>query len=54
LTITVRSAKVQDARTDCPHDDAEREKADTKDGVIDRGFFSSLVAPFPVSIKDDN
>lgn len=52
LPIAVVSATVQDCSTDSPHDDAESEEEDCKDGVIDGGFLGAFVTSSPVGVED--
>lgn len=52
FTVAVPPAFIQYRCANCPHDNAEDEEPDSKDGVVDRGLFGSSVTAPPVRIYD--
>lgn len=54
LVVVLRFALVEHSGTDGPHDDAEDEESNGKDGVVSSDFLCFPVTSFPVGDDDNN
>lgn len=54
FVVAIRFALVEDGGSNSPHDDAEHEKGNGKDGVIRGDFLCLSMASFPVGDDDDD